>query len=169
MGTVYRRFPDKEQLIDALFEERVDAVRDVAQRALELEDPWDSFACFMEWGLELQMGDRGLKELLLSTRPGLERVAEARRRIRPLADAVIERAQAAGVLRADFGAGEIPLIHLMLGGVIDASREEEPELWRRYLALLLAGLRADAAAPLPVDALGEEALQRVLACRHAAR
>ncbi len=169
VGTVYRRFPDKEQLIDALFEERVDAIRDVAARALELEDPWNGFACFMEWGLELQMADRGLKELLLTTRPGLERVAEARQRIRPFADAVIERAQATGVLRADFSAREIPLIQLMLSGVIDACREEEPELWRRYLAVLLAGLRADAAGPLPVAALTEDALQRVLACRHGAR
>ncbi len=169
VGTVYRRFPDKEQLIDALFEERVDAIRDVAQRALELEDPWEGFSRFLEWSLELQMADRGLKELLLSTRPGLERVAEARQRIRPFADAVVERAQAAGVLRADFSAREIPLVHLMLSGIIDASRQEEPELWRRYVAVLLAGLRADAVGPLPVAALSEDALQRVLACRHGAR
>lgn len=169
VGTVYRRFPDKEQLIDALFEERVDAVREVAEHALSLEDPWEGFTHFMEGGLALQMADRGLKELLLSTRPGLERVAQARQRIRPLANAVIERAQEAGVLRADFGASEIPLLHLMLGGVIDACREEKPELWRRYLAVLLAGLRADAAAPLPVGALDEDALQRVLACRHTSR
>ena len=41
VGTVYRRFPDKEVLIDALFEQRIEAIATIASEALEIEDPWD--------------------------------------------------------------------------------------------------------------------------------
>ena len=41
VGTVYRRFPDKEVLIDALFEQRIEAICAIAAEALEIADPWD--------------------------------------------------------------------------------------------------------------------------------
>ena len=165
VGTVYRRFRDKEQLIDALFAERIDAVRDLARAALDIEDPWDGFVALLEGSTELQVADRGLKELLLSSDHGRGRVREARERIVPLAAAVMQRAQVAGVLRPDLCTQDIPLLHMLVGAAADAGRSVDPELWRRYLALLLDGLRADAAAAgdgLPVAALEEEALQAVL-------
>jgi AcrR family transcriptional regulator len=64
VGTVYRRFADKELLIDALFEQRMELMCSIAAEALELQDPWDGFVYFFEQGSELQARDRGLKELL---------------------------------------------------------------------------------------------------------
>src|SRR3954466_13328981 len=64
VGTVYRRFPDKELLIDALFEQRIESISAVAAQALEIEDPWEAFQFYFEQGSELQARDRGLKELL---------------------------------------------------------------------------------------------------------
>jgi AcrR family transcriptional regulator len=140
VGTVYRRFPDKEPLIDALFEERVSEMVALAEEALSNPDPWDGLARFLEHGNDLQARDRGLKELLLSTDQGSARVTAARERLEPIVGQLVTRAQAAGALRADIRVQDIPVIQIMLGAVIDASREIEPELWRRYLALMVRGL-----------------------------
>src|SRR5215475_3278723 len=66
VGTVYRRFPDKEQLIDALFEDRMAEMARVTDEALAMSDRWDGFVHFMIRCQELQSADRGLKELMLS-------------------------------------------------------------------------------------------------------
>src|SRR3954451_17247530 len=60
VATAYRRFPDKEQLVDALFEEHVEALAGVAAAALEHDDPWQGVVRFMEGAVELQVANRGL-------------------------------------------------------------------------------------------------------------
>jgi AcrR family transcriptional regulator len=166
VGTVYRRFPDKAQLIDALFEDRVGELVASAEAALEDPDPWAGLVSFLEYGLELQARDRGLKEVLLSHDEGRARIAGVRERLLPLADKLIQRAHAAGVLRPDIGHQDMPVIQLMLGAVIDAARDIEPELWRRYLAIFLRGLRADPTPvrSLPVGPLTEEQADDVMHC-----
>ncbi|MDX6618207.1 MAG: hypothetical protein QOK36_593, partial [Gaiellales bacterium] len=69
VGTVYRRFPDKEGLIDALFEERIAAIAALAEEAAAHEDPWAGLVFFFERSLTEQAADRGLKQLLLAS-PG---------------------------------------------------------------------------------------------------
>jgi AcrR family transcriptional regulator len=166
VGTVYRRFPDKEQLIDALFEERVEEMVALAEEGLANPDPWDGLSGFLEHALEAQARDRGLKELLLSSDQGRARVAAARERLLPIAAQIVSRAHAAGELRRDVDDRDMPLIQFMLGTVIDAVREVQPELWRRYLALVLRGIRAEptSAQPLPVGPLEEDQLDAVMRC-----
>ena len=60
VGTVYRRFPDRDLLIDALFEERIDEIAQAARDALEHDDPWEGFAWFLHEAAGLQAPDRGL-------------------------------------------------------------------------------------------------------------
>jgi AcrR family transcriptional regulator len=162
VGTVYRRFPNKEVLIDALFEQRIEAIATIAAEALEQPDPWGGFVYYLEQGAELQARDRGLKELLSCSTHGGDCVAEAKQRLRTNATAVFDRAKAAGVLRPDVSPFDSPLIQLMLGAVMDRTRDVEPELWRRYLGLLLDGLRPQAASPLPVEALTVDELDAVM-------
>jgi AcrR family transcriptional regulator len=162
VGTVYRRFADKELLIDALFEQRMEAMCAIAAEALEQEDPWDGFVYFFEQGSELQARDRGLKELLTCSAHGGGCVAEVRGRLRALVTQVFDRAKAAGVVRADADPFDSPLISFMVGAVMDRSRDVEPELWRRYLQLVLDGLRPCAASPLPTEALSSEKLDAVM-------
>jgi AcrR family transcriptional regulator len=166
VGTVYRRFPDKEQLIDALFEKRVEEMVALAEEGLANPDPWDGLVGFLEHALEATARDRGLKELLLSSDQGRARVAAARERLLPIAGLLIERAHAVGTLRADIDDRDMPVIQFMLGTVIDAARDVEPDLWRRYLAVVLRGLRAEPtpAKPLPVGPLDEEQLETVMRC-----
>jgi AcrR family transcriptional regulator len=162
VGTVYRRFPDKELLIDALFEQRIESISAVAAQALEIEDPWEAFQFYFEQGSELQARDRGLKELLTCSTHGGDCVVEAKSRLRTRVTEIFDRAKAAGVVREDADPLDTPVIMFMLGAVMDRSRDVEPELWRRYLALLIDGLRPTAPAPLPVAALNIDQIETVM-------
>jgi AcrR family transcriptional regulator len=158
VGTVYRRFPDKELLIDALFEERIDTMVRVAEQALAEPDPWDGLVHFLERGVAEQAADRGLKELLLGTQHGRDRVGQARARLKPIVDQLIERAKSAGAVRQDFEGTDLAVIHLMLGASIDFTEHLAPETWRRYLEIVLEGLRPQP-RPLTQPALDDDELE----------
>jgi AcrR family transcriptional regulator len=162
VGTVYRRFPDKEVLIDALFEQRLEAMCVIAAEALADPDAWDGLVYFFERGCELQARDRGLKELLQSSNHSGGCLAEPRDRLRVLVTELFDRAKAGGVVRADADPYDAPLIHMMLGTVMDRTRDVAPDVWRRYLGLVLDGLRPGAASPLPVGALRADELDAVM-------
>ena len=146
VGTVYRRFPDKAQLIDELFEQRIDDVVALAHEAASDPDPWNGLVGFLRGTAERQAADRGIKEILTSSPDGSERVYRMRDRLMPIGAELVRRAQEAGTLRADIAVTDMPMIQLMLSSLMDASHDVEPDLWRRYLALLLRGM-APAEAP----------------------
>src|SRR3954470_17666715 len=70
VGTAYRRFANKEEVIDALFEERLQAVAGVANEALDDPDPWHGLVAFLERSLDMQFGDRGLNQIMNNSRLG---------------------------------------------------------------------------------------------------
>jgi AcrR family transcriptional regulator len=164
VGTVYRRFPDKDRLIEELFELRVAEIVRLAKEALADPDPWHGLTGFLTRALELQANDRGFKEVVLGSPGARDRIGEIRQQMYPLAAELIGRAHAAGRLRAGIGPTDIPLIQLMVGTVIDTARDIEPDLWRRYLAIVLDGIRAgrDGAGPLPEPPLDPGTAQRVM-------
>src|SRR5918911_1074262 len=103
VGTVYRRFPDKDALIDALFESKIQEAAQLAREASAIEDPWEAFATFMRGMCAMNAEDRGFKEALLSRDRGRERVAAARETMAPIAIGLLERAKEAGAVRDDLG------------------------------------------------------------------
>ncbi|MEV7141523.1 TetR/AcrR family transcriptional regulator [Streptomyces tauricus] len=141
MGTLYRRFPDRQDLVDALFAEHVDAVVALAQQACRSDDPWSGLTWFMERQFELEAGNRALGELLRGDQQGTARLAQGCARIAELAAQLIERAVGAGQLPPGVTSGDLEAVHLMVGAVMDASRQQDPDRWRRALAVALAGLR----------------------------
>jgi AcrR family transcriptional regulator len=155
VGTVYRRFQDKEQLIDALFEQRIADIATSAEKALERDDPWLALEGFLVSTLEQQSRDCGLREIVFAGQHGRERVARVRERIEPLVLELVDRAHASGQLRTDVVVEDIRIIQKMLCGVMDMTRGVSDDAWRRYLTLILDGLRPrrDTATPLPVEAL----------------
>lgn len=171
VGTVYRRFPEKDELIDALFEERVSEIVALAEEALTIEDPWRGFVHFLSGQLNLQAADRGLKELLLSRSEGAARVAAARARIAPVAMQVLARAQRAGVVRADIAPTDIPMIGMTLGTLVDFTRDAHPDAWRRLLTIVLDGLRArpEDATAFSTEPLTFAELDASMACWKPAR
>lgn len=166
VGTVYRRFPDKEQLIDALFEDRVDEMVATVRRARAIDDPWESFAALMVGMQELQAADRGLKEAMLSTVEGRSRVAVGRSRIAPIAEEVLQRAQDAGVVRRDVEVSDLPLTQFAVGAMGDYTREVQPETWRRLMTVILDGMRTTPGPPttMPVAALDQTQLEQAMLC-----
>jgi AcrR family transcriptional regulator len=164
VGTVYRRFPDKEQLIDALFEQRLDELVELAEAALAEEDGWTGIVRFFESFLALQAADRGLKEVVLGTGHGRDRVRVARGRIAPVVRALIERAQAQGSLRPDVMGPDIALVQFMVGAVIDYTHDVDPGVWRRLLAIVLDGLRTRREGPseLPAPPLRDDQLDSAM-------
>ena len=167
VGTVYRRFPDKEQLIDALFEDKIAELISFAETALANPDAWEGLVGFITTLLEEQCSDRGLKEVLLGSSQGRERIAGARDELAPRVEELVARAQAQGTLWGDVRAADFPVVQMMIAAVIDTTADIEPQLWRRYLGLVLRGLRA---APgqeaLPVPALADDDVE---ACMRAWR
>lgn len=163
-GTAYRRFANKDELIDALMADRIAEIGRIAEDCLEEADPWTGLTAFFERALELQAADRGLKEVLFSYGRGRVRSNEARRRMGPPVTKLVRRAVEAGVVRADMATTDVPVINFMLSLVVDLGRELEPDLYRRYLAIFLDGLRPrEDAEPLPVEALEVRDFQEALA------
>jgi AcrR family transcriptional regulator len=164
VGTVYRRFPDRARLIDDLFEQQVEELVALLQDAAADPDPWHGLTTFLERALELQANDRGLRDLITGLPDGLERLGLIRARMRPLGVDLVRRAREAGALAPDIEAEDLPIVQLMIGALIDASRDLEPELWRRYLGILLRGLAADpdAVAPLVTPPLAPEQVDHVM-------
>jgi len=97
---------------------------------------------------------------------GRDKVWYARQRNAPLVTRLVERAQAAGQLRSDLKQTDIPFIVFVLTEVAQLARQVSPEIWRRYLALVLDGLRPEreGVTSLPVPALAPEELE--MAMRH---
>jgi AcrR family transcriptional regulator len=162
VGTVYRRFPNKELLIDALFEERIGEVVTLARAAAAEEDAWRGLARFLEGAVDLLASDRGLRELVLGSTYGADRIVHARSRIKPQVDELVVRAQAQGKLRSDVGATDVPLLLMMLDKVVDTTRDVDPLSWRRALAIVLDGLAAPGTTPLPGAPLEVPELERAI-------
>jgi AcrR family transcriptional regulator len=141
VGTVYRRFPTKEDLVEAIFEDGIDQVVCLAEAALQHDDSWNGFVWFVEHLCELTATDRGLREMVYSKAYGGYRVECARDRLRPPISRLVERARDDGYLRPDIEHTDMPVIGLLAGTVSEWAGHVEPELWRRYVALLLDGMR----------------------------
>jgi AcrR family transcriptional regulator len=164
VGTVYRRFPDKEALVEALFTERLDKLVGFAEQALANPDPWAGLVDLLEQAATVMAGDRGLRQILMYATYGHDRVEQARARMQPVISTVVERAQAAGVLRADLCPTDIPLMLFMLSAAAEYALQVRPEIWRRYLALMLDALRPDrvGGTELPEPPLSPEEVVRAM-------
>ncbi len=171
VGTVYRRYPDKEKLIDAIFEDGINQLVALAEECLEAEDAWSGMLRFFEGATEGHACDRGFKEVALSGYHGLERCARARELMLPVVTRLVERAQAEGSLRPDVSPTDMPLLQLMLGSLSDCTREVDPEVWRRYVGIVADGLRTrrDGPTPLVRDALTAEQTQATMQAWRPAR
>ncbi|HEV2885349.1 MAG TPA: TetR/AcrR family transcriptional regulator [Jatrophihabitans sp.] len=164
VATAYRRFANKEEVIDALFEERLQAVANLAKEALDDPDPWHGLVTFLERSLDMQFGDRGLNQIMNNPHLGDARVSDARDRIAPLIEQLVERAKRAGVIRPDLDQTDLIFIQLGLSAIMDSSRGQAPEHYRRYLTIFLDGIRADRETftSLPVEALSAHQTHRAM-------
>ncbi|MEU4339647.1 helix-turn-helix domain-containing protein [Nocardia sp. NPDC023852] len=161
IGTLYNRFPTRDDLIAAAVEDRIEAGSRIAEAALAIDDPWDSFAYLVEQVCALQADDRLLGELAVRAAPS-RAIAKAQEHGHGLMRRIITRAQEAGALRADWVLEDIAFITWSHTRIVEATTHIAPGAWRRNLALILDGLRAEAAHPLPVPPITEGQLMHAL-------
>ena len=135
VGTVYRHFPTKEALLEALALEQFERITGWARDALAEEDAWKAFEAMIWRGAELQASDRALMEAVADAK---SRVARDAHELHACTEELLARARAAGVARADATAEDVQLMMCGLGSVM----QRPGEIWRRYLELMLDGLRA---------------------------
>ncbi|HEX5189416.1 MAG TPA: helix-turn-helix domain-containing protein [Streptosporangiaceae bacterium] len=155
VGTVYRHFPDKESLAEALFEERIQAMVALAEKALAEPDSWTGLVSFLEGACTQLATDRGLQEIVMYATHGRDKTGHARAKMQPLVTALVQRAQKDGHLRSDVQPTDMLFIEFMISATARYAEPVKPEIWRRYLALITDALRParTGTTPLPESAL----------------
>lgn len=142
IGTLYNRFPTRIALIEAAFQAPLDQMCDEATQAAAFEDPWDGFVFYLERSCEKQAVDQGLIELCQRTFEDSPKIEASKAAAFEKLFDTVGRAQASGRLRADFEMRDLIAAITCSAGTPG---------WRRQLAFLLDGFRAEAAHPLPAD------------------
>lgn len=161
-ATLYRRFPTKEALLDAILGDVVERFHALVVEALESEDAFAGLALLLERAILIQLENRAFLEVLAVRLPVEPQLEKTRSRIIPLVEQLVRRAQAEGTLRADLAATDVQVLLWELGRVVESTIVCSNELWRRYLGLTLDGLRAGAARPLPHPAPTRAQLDRAM-------
>ena len=163
-ATLYRRFPARRDLIAAVFLDTLRQIVDAGERALAEPDPWTAFAGHLVFLGEFQAGNRALADLLTASIDGKGELAELRGVAFDNLNQLIDNAQDAGVLRADFGHADVVLILMAGAGLIQRTADAAPTAWRRHLSYVLDGLRAPGstpATPAPTDRQVVAAMRRL--------
>jgi AcrR family transcriptional regulator len=148
-ATLYRRFPTRAELITAVFAERMTEHVQAVEEALKRPDAWDGFCSYVTAVGSMQARDRGIADLVamdVSTAPEIEQL---RARAFDGLVRLIERAKAAGVLRADFTPEDIVVVLMANAGVVERAHNVAPQASQRLVHVLLDGFRADAATEGP--------------------
>lgn len=150
-ATVFRRFPNKEELVLAMFEDRLADVAEAVEAAAANEDPWEGLVAAMTYIAERQARDRGLMEAVGSDVFGSPRLREARMRVMAPMDGLLRRAQEADQVRDDLQPIDVFFL-ITAAGHVSPCHFDIPGLWRRYLGVILDGMRPEGASALSPDA-----------------
>lgn len=167
VGTVYRRFPNRDALIDALFDDLAAEIEGILDESDSLPRAWDGLVHFLTAMLESQGRDKALRDTLLARQAhaddcGHPKEDAVRDRVKETLEDLVSRAQAAGDLRRDVVPTDIGVLLISGVGVVDFTAPADPDVWRRYVTVLLDGLRARPAhgnTVLAVAPLDEEQIE----------
>ena len=149
VGTLYRRFPAKDDLIAAVFDDRFGTVEAAVAEAARDEDPWRALESAMAAFAEAAVLHHALLHKIAYSGCHASAMQAAKERVLARFEAILARARAAGVVRDDVVARDVLALSGMLSRLPAWQLAQEPDIWRRYLALMVDGLRPDPARPLP--------------------
>lgn len=153
VGTVYRHFPTKQALAEAIAADHFDRLAASAREALEDPDPWNGFSVFLRRSAEQQAGDRALAEVMAAEPEVMCDAASRRPDLHAALEELVTRAQRAGRLRRDLVPADVPMLICGIGRATLAGSKGPTMSTRRHLEIMLDGLRAPGSAVLP-DAPG---------------
>jgi AcrR family transcriptional regulator len=148
VGTVYRHFPTKDDLIAALAAERFERLAEKAREGIETEDPWEALCDFIRFSAQIQADDRGLCEVM-GSRPEVMNDAAMAVGLDALADKLVKRAQRTGDLRKDLAWEDIPMIACGVGRMTQVDMGPGTGRWPRLVEIVIDGLRAPGSSKLP--------------------
>jgi AcrR family transcriptional regulator len=161
IATLFRHFPAKQDLVAAVFADRMDAYAQAAEAARADPDPWHGLTGFIDTVCAMQASDYGFADILATPAPPATELKKRRDEAYRAVTEVIDRAKATGQLRDDFSPEDLVLLHMSAAGVIAATEASAPGAWRRVVALMIQAYQAPARGPLP-DAPRPGALYRAV-------
>lgn len=159
VGTAYRHFANKYELANAIFDDVVSGIVASAEPVTHTTDLWAAFCDSLEQILRAQDDNRAVREMVLATNQ--DEWAHHDTLLAPVRES-FERAQQAGAVRPDITYTDVVLMLVMLCSLTDQAGDVIPQIWRRYLPLLLNGVRSPH-IPLPGAGLPDEQLRDALA------
>ena len=149
IGTLYRHFPTRLDLLLAAFEPRLQEFLEGATLALENDDPWEGFVAYLENLFRVQAGDRGFNDFLSRRFPRNADTERIHDQMCEQIEHVLDRAQDSGQVRPDIALADIVNLIWSNGRMMDATSTTAPNEWRRQLYLMLDAYRAERAHPIP--------------------
>ena len=158
IGTLYRHFPTRLDLLMAALRPRLQEFVDGANKAVEMDDPWDGFVAYLDNLFVVQAGDRGFNDFLSRRFPGNAETESIHDVMCQQIDDVLARAQEAGRARTDITRADIINLIWSNGRIIDATSAKAPTAWRRQLYLMLDAYRAERAHSIPEPPMTDEQL-----------
>jgi AcrR family transcriptional regulator len=148
-ATLYRRFPTREDLVSAVFAERMAEHLAAVKTGLADPDPWNGFASYVRTVAAMQSRDRGIADLVtmdVSSAPEIERLrSEAFDGLVRL----VERARSSEVLRSDFTTQDVVVLLMANAGLVERAPGIMAEASARLVHVLLDGFRLTAATDGP--------------------
>jgi AcrR family transcriptional regulator len=162
IGTLYRHFPSRLCLVEAVFIDKAQAWVEAAEQALSFPDAWDGFAYYLERLCELQSDDRGFNDVAGMSMASACYLEETKDRAYRLGRRIVRRAQRAGSLRADVTAEDIAFLLWGSTRIAEATYAVAPGAWRRHLGLMLDAFRAENAHRLPEPPLAPQQLHEAM-------
>jgi AcrR family transcriptional regulator len=146
-GTLFRHFPTKDDLLAAVVLDRITGLTGLARHLLEATDPGAALAEFMAAaaGRQQQLD----LSFLRAANAFNDRLAETREQLFAAILALVDRAQRSGAIRTDITGMDVILLMCAPNHVVSFVPDPPPDLWRRYLAIILDGLTPQGARPLP--------------------
>lgn len=163
-GTLYNLFGTREALIDEVVTDlAADRLGEAARQALAFEEPWEGFAFFVERVCELQATHPAVADVVSGRFPASEGLMAVCGRTLEASTRIVERARRDGTLRADFTGEDLLLVFGANAALSRAAAGAAPDAWRRAIAFLVDGLRAEAVrGPLPVGPPNQRQLYEVM-------
>lgn len=148
VGTLYRHFPTKEKLFEAILTERLDAITADARARLQSDDPGASFFGFLQYLVEESALKRDLIQALLGAGVEIElAVAPSKRNLEAAVGDLLEVAQRSGIVRDDVSSEVV--LSLVGATCIAADHGKAASFPAELLNIICDGLRAPLADPAP--------------------
>ncbi|MFF7602577.1 TetR/AcrR family transcriptional regulator [Streptomyces mirabilis] len=162
IGTVYRHFPRRLDLVEELFTAKFTDLFAAAEEAAAMDDAWEGFCYYLEKLCELQACDRAFNDLVSARLPVHALGRGMFERTKERVAQIFRNAQEQGVLRDDVTPDDIAFVIWSQVGIIQATRAVAPNAWRRHLHLLLDAFRAECAHELPEPPLTPQQFAQTL-------